>query len=65
MLNSQKNMKIMSTFNFETPLQLNLDPQNLDPQSKKFFRHIVNETIKHNYFWEKSPTHNNGASKLN
>ena len=54
MLNSRKIMKIMSTLNFETPLQLNLDPQ-----SKFFFHHIVL-----NYFLGKVPNAQKCSTKI-
>ena len=45
MLNSRKNMKIMSTLYFKTPLRQNLDPQS----QKKFSTHDVK------LFFKKSP----------
>ena len=47
-------MKIMLTLNFETPLQLNLDPQ-----SNFFFASLLD------HFLGKVSTHNNVAPKLN
>ena len=55
-MNSHKIIKIMSTIYFETPLTAKSSP----PQSIKNLPHAVKL-----FLWEKSPTHNNVAPKLN